>query len=234
MKSLTLDQLKGVWQGILDDPDAKRALAKLKRDGFGLDDLMPHDLNYPCWADYIASIPYLPNRPSRRQLHRAKSLRKHLPLVKAMRHFASKAGDPFCEMRVVTPDETLLEGSRAFGRDVAQAAKLVEKFISCDWYTRDRNKRNSVIASLRGMIRLRTGNPHDRELGTLIDAAFRAAGFKRGLYLDATTLDRIENLEKEGRVKATCRLNYLSGLSPTSDPGISLSTRFPRNRKERV
>lgn len=109
-------------------------------------------------------------------------------------------------------------------RDLAAAADLVNEFLTWDWYTRDRNNRNSVIAALRGQIRQSTGTPHDRELGTLIYAAFRAAGINEDFYLDAATLERIEKREKEGRVKATCQLNYLSGLSPTPDPPISLST----------
>jgi hypothetical protein len=139
MKSPTLDQLSGVWRRILDDPNAKRALAKLKRDGFAIAHLMPHDLRYPCWADYIASIPFLPNRPSSRQIHRGKSLRKHLPLLTVLRQFAAKANDPFCEIRVVTGNETLIESSRDFGNELGQAADLIQKFISSNWYVRGRN-----------------------------------------------------------------------------------------------
>jgi hypothetical protein len=90
-----------------------------------------------------------------------------------------------------------------------------------------------VIALLRWTIRNRTGSPHDFELATLIDAASHAAG-KSGIYLDATTLARIEKLEMEGRVKAACRLNYVSGKNSSPLPGISLSTRFPRNPAKHV
>jgi hypothetical protein len=229
----TLPERKAVWQRILDNPEAKRVLAKLKRDGFAIDHLVPHDLRYPCWADYIASIPFLPNRPSRRQIHRGKTLRKHLPLLKALRQFAAKGSDPFCEIRVVTKNETLLEGSRSFGNELGHAADLIEKVISSNWSTRERNPRNTVIALLRWTIRDRTGTPHDSELATLIDAARSAAG-KRCIFLDPHTLERIEKREMEGRVKAACRLNYLSGKSPSPFPGKSLSTRFPRNRQKRV
>ena len=95
MKSL--DLLVSVWQRILEDPDAKSALATLKEDGFPLDHLMPHDARYTCWADFIAAIPFFSNRPSRRQLHSAKTLRKHLPLVKIMRDLAAKASEPFAD-----------------------------------------------------------------------------------------------------------------------------------------
>jgi hypothetical protein len=233
VKSPTLDQLIAIWRKILADSDAKRALTKLKRDGFAIDHLMPHDLRHPCSADYIAAIPFLPNRPSSRQIHRGKSLRKHLPLLKALRHFAAKANDPFGEIRVVTGKETLVGGSLDFANQLGQAADLIEKLISSNWLTRDRNPRNTVIAILRVTIRQRTGTPHDLELATLIDAASRAAG-KSGIYLDAKTLARIERLELEGRVKATCRLNFVSGQSPSPLPNISLSTRFPGNRKKHV
>lgn len=233
MKSLTLDQLSAVWRRILDDADAKRALAKLKRDGFALDHLMPHDPKYPCWADYIASISFLPNRPSSRQIHRGKSLRKHLPLLKALRQFAVNVNDPFCEVRVVTKNGILIGGSRNFGNELGQAADLIEKFISSNWSVRERNPRNTVIALLRWTIRHHTGSPHDLELATLIDAASRAAG-KSGIYLDAKTLARIEKLELEGRVKAASRLNYVSGKSPSPLPGISISTRFSVNREKHV
>jgi hypothetical protein len=233
VKSLTLDELNAVWRRILDNPEAKKALAKLKRDGFAIDHLMPHGPRYPCWADYIASIPFLPNRPSRRQIHRGKTLRKHLPLLKALRQFAAQANDPFCEIRVVTKNETLLEGSRNFGNELGQAADLIEKIISSNWSTRERNPRNTVIASLRWTIWHRTGAPHDSELATLIDAARSAAG-KSCIFLDPHTLERIEKREMEGRVKAACRLNYLSGLSLTPVPGIQLSTRFLRNSKKCV
>jgi len=58
----TLDQRIAVWEKILADPDAKRAFTKLKRDGFAIDHLTPDDSGYLCWADYIASIPFLSNR----------------------------------------------------------------------------------------------------------------------------------------------------------------------------
>jgi hypothetical protein len=233
VKSPTLSQLIAVWRGMLADPDAKQALAKLKQDGFPIDHFMPYDLRYPCWADYFAAIPFLPNRPSNRQIHRGKTLRKHLPLVKAMRQFAAKAKEPYCEIRVITGNQILIGGSLEFCKQLGEAADLIEKFIHSNWSIRDRNPRNTVIAILRWWIRHHTGNPHDLELGTLIDAASRAAG-KSGIYLDANTLARIERLELEGRVKAACRLNFVSGKSESPLPDISLSTRSPKNRKKHV
>jgi hypothetical protein len=229
----TLQQITPVWQSIRADPEGKQALAKLKRDGFAIDHLTPHGPKSPTWADYFASIPFLPNQSSQRHLQRKKTLRKHLPLVNAMRQFAAQANDPFCEIRMVRGNETLLEDCRELGLEFGKAADLIERFISSDWSTRERNPRNTVIASLRWTIRHRTGSSHDSELATLIDAAFVAVG-KDCLCLESRALHRIEELERVGRVKAARRLNYVSEKSPTPVPGISRSTRSPRNRAKRV
>jgi hypothetical protein len=153
--------------------------------------------------------------------------------VKALRQFAAKTDDPFCEMRVVRGNTTVQGQGREFGAEFTMAADLIEKLISSSWSIRNRNPRNSIIAYLRGSIRHKTGTSHDSELATLIEAAFSAAD-QESIFLDSRTLERIEKLEMEGRVKAACRLNYISGKSPTSVPGISLSTRSPRNRKKHV
>src|SRR5579871_3722223 len=95
--NLTFGQLNDVWQKILKDPEGRWALARLKKDGFRIGHLKPQDPTFkqPCWADYIAALPFLPNRSARRQIHRRSTLRKHLPLVVMLRHFARKADDPF-------------------------------------------------------------------------------------------------------------------------------------------
>jgi hypothetical protein len=108
-----------------------------------------------------------------------------------------------------------------------RAASFIEKFLSWDWYIRERNPRNVLIAELRWTIRDRTGKPHDRELSTAIDAAFRAAG-REVLRLDNTTLDRIEKREKEIRVKSFRRLDFYAGLNRTPK---SQSTRNPKKRR---
>jgi hypothetical protein len=232
MKFPTADELKAVWRGVLADSDARKALAKLKRDGFAIDHLTPGTPNYETWADYIAIIPFLPNRHSRRQIHRGKTLRKHLSLVRAMHHFSAKAKDPFCEIQVDQKSITLLEASREFGAEVGRAADVIEQFISSNWFTRDRNPRNAVIAALRWMIRYRTGTPHDSELAALIDAALTAAN-KECIFLEPRTLERIEKRELEGRVSAACRLNYVSGKSPSPLPTWR-STKVSRNRAKPV
>lgn len=233
----TLAELSDVWKRVCDDPDAHKALVRLERDGFAIIYLDPRDPTFkqPTWADYVAALPFLPNRPARRQLHRPNALRKYLPLVNILREFGTKVDNPFCEKHIVSIADCSIEDPRTLAKDLLQTAELLKKVLSWSWYTREKNPRNALIAELRSTIRSRTGNPHDRELAILVDAAFRAAGIKEGLYLDATALERIEKREKEGRVKATCWLNYISGLSPTPQaPKLRHSTTFPRNRGKRV
>ncbi len=208
MEALTLERLCEIWSKILKDPTARKALQRLGMQGFNISHLTPRDATFqrPNWADYIAAIPLLPNRPSRRRIHSKTSLQKHWPLVRALRRFAQKVNDPFCEVSIVSKRDSPLAEIVTLHRRLAETADFVEKFLSWNWYTRDRNQRNAVIAELRWEIRWRTGKPHDAELGILIDAAFRAAGVKETFYIDATALDRIEKREKEGRVKATGRL----------------------------
>lgn len=58
MKSPTLEQLQAVWRRILADPQAKEALGTLKRDGFAIDQLMPHDLKYPAGQTILPRFPF--------------------------------------------------------------------------------------------------------------------------------------------------------------------------------
>jgi hypothetical protein len=237
VKPLTLGRLNDVWQKVLRDPDGHKALRRLERGGFGIAHLRPRDptFKHPNWSDYIAAIPFLPNRSSRRQIHRRSVLRKHLSLVRALRDFAGKVNDPFCQVSIQSTRDLAIEEIRDLGKHLTETAEFLEKFLSWDWYTRETNARNCCIAELRWTIRERTGVPHDRDLSILIDAAYRAAGNNEGFYLDATTLERIEKREKEGRVKATCRLRGLTVPSSIAKAGgLSRSTRFHRNRGKRV
>ena len=227
-ESLTLDQLTSVWNGVLRDADAQWALNRLDQAGFKIKHLSPCDPTFrrPCWADYIAAIPYLADRPARSSFHRRKTMRKYLPLVNELREFARQLDDPFCDVRLISTRDTEIPLGEDLHDRVADAAEFIEKFLAWDWCLTERNPRNALIAVLRWTIRARTGKPHDRELSTIIDAACRAAGRKE-LYLDNTTLDRIEKRAKETRVKATTRSNFYAGLGPTRK---SEST---RNRKKR-
>jgi hypothetical protein len=224
LKLPTQDRLSSVWNGVLKDAAARAALAQLKRDGFNIEDLSPQDSTFhsPSWADYLAAIPLVENRPSRSHFHRRISLGKHLPLVKALRSFARQFDDPFCEKRLSSTADTTIPVQEDLTDLADRAASFIEKFLSWDWYIRERNPRNALIAELRWTIRNRSKKPHDRELSTLIDAACRAAGRKE-LRLDNTTMDRIEKREKETRVKSFRRL-----LNRTPK---SQSTRNPKKRR---
>src|SRR5215472_16982809 len=104
LKKITLEQRQEVWRKVLGDRDALGALVRLERDGLSISHLAPSEgtFGHWGWADYIAAIPFCPNRPSRRQIHRKTSLQKHWPLVRALRELAQKEDDPFCLVIVVT------------------------------------------------------------------------------------------------------------------------------------
>lgn len=226
LKPLTLDQLNSVWKGVLKDATARAALGRLKRDGFGIGHLSPRDPTFqrPSWPDCIAAIPLIENRPSRSHYYRHVSLRKHLPLVRALRDFARQFDGPFRETRLISTGDTTIPLGEDSSDLADRAASYIEKFLSWDWYIREHNPRNALIAELRWTIRFRTGKPHDRELSAVIDAACRAAGCTE-LLLDNTTLDRIEKREKESRVKSSRRLNSYAGMSRTPK---GESTRNPK------
>ena len=103
MQTIEIERLRQVWEKVCGDQDGRRALAKLARDSFDLRRLSPQDatLRHPNWADYIAALPFLPTRPTRRQVHLATELRKHRALIPALRRLALKMNDPFCEVVVV-------------------------------------------------------------------------------------------------------------------------------------
>lgn len=216
LKLPTSGQLKSVWSRIQKDATAQAALDQLERDGFKVGHLRPQDPTFhnPSWADYIAAIPLLPNRPSRSYFHRRISRVKLLPVVNALRNFPRQFDDPFSEISLILTRNTRNLMHEDLPDLANRAASFIEKFLSLDWYIRERNPRNALIAELRWNIRSRTGKPHDRELSTVIDAACRAAG-RNELCLDNTTLDRIEKREKETRVKSLRRLNFHAELSRT-------------------
>src|ERR1700687_536456 len=196
------ERLRDIWKKILSDRDAREALKRLDEAGFPISHLQPSDGSFkqPCWADYIAGIPLVPNKPTTRRIHRKTKFRKHLSLVRELR--ALGVNDSFKQVTLVSERDYPTSSICSFGADLLKAASVLEYLFSCDYVVRRVNPRNALIAGLRWTIRYRTGRPHDRELSVLIDAAFRAAGFATGCYLDAITLDRIEKRQKESRVKA--------------------------------
>jgi hypothetical protein len=228
-KLLTLGQLNSVWDGILKDDEGRAALGQLKQAGFNIEYLRPQDSTFknPSWADYVAAIPLLENRPSRTHFHSSVSLRKHLALVPVLRNFARQFDDPFCTKTLASTRDADLSHLEGLPDLADGAASFIESFLSWDWSVRERNPRNALIAELRWTIRDRTGKTHDREFSALIDAACRSAG-RPELCLDNSTLDRIEKREKEIRVKSMRRLN---SQARSSLPLKSKSTRNPKTRR---
>ena len=224
----TTERLCGIWKKIRSDTEARRALKRLHKAGFRISRLKPSDATFkhPNWADYFAALPLLPNAPSTRRIHRKISFQKYWPLVRELRKFAAKVNNPFVEVGIFSKRDLPCPAIATIPEDLLKAASVLEHFLSWDYYERHRDRRKALLAELRWTIRQRTGRPHDHELNTLIDASFRAAGYKEGPYIDSTTLDRIEKRVKESRVKATRRIRDLIGPSP---PSLQRSTRIHRN-----
>lgn len=232
-ESQTTAQLCEIWDKIRSDPDARGALERLDGAGFRISHLKPMDATFkqPSWADYIAALPLVPNKPSTRRIHHKASFRKYLPLVEKLRQVAAKVKMPFVDVTIFGGRDYPLFAVGTLREDLLKAAEMLEHFLSWDYYVLNANPRNAAIAELRWMIRHRTGRPHDRELSVLIDAAFRAAGCKEGCFIDSNALDRIEKRQMESRVKANRRIQCLISAS---SPSVRRSTRIRRNSKKRV
>lgn len=210
----TTEQLCDIWERILSDSDGRRALKRLDEAGFQISHLKPRDANFkhPTWADYIAALPLLPNKPSTRRIHSKIRSRKQRSLIQELRCVAAKMDSPFTEVTIFgrkdDPDSALSTRD-----DLLNAARTIEDFLSWDYCVRNLNPRHALIAELRWTIRQRTGRPHDRELNDLIASAFRVAGSKEDSYIDSTALDRIEKRAMESRTKSHKRIRFLMSRS---------------------
>ena len=98
---LTTKQLCDIWEKILSD-SVGRGLKRLDEAGFPISHLTPSDATFerPCWADYVAAIPLLLNKPSTRRIHSKIKMRKYRPLVLELRQFAAKVASPFAAVTV--------------------------------------------------------------------------------------------------------------------------------------
>jgi hypothetical protein len=221
MKPPDLKRVSEVWDKIIKDQDARKALEKLERDGFPVSHLRPQDPSFrnPSWADYLAAIPFLPNKQTHRRIRRSRELRRYGPLVRILRELVANVQNPFCEVLFQgskKPNEKDLEN---LTKRLDETAEFLEHLLSWDWCTREVNPQNHAIACLRWEIWHRTGRPHDAELSVLIYVAFEAAGVENPEYFSPARLERIKKIEEESRVKATVRLR--SDRTPIS------STRMP-------
>lgn len=201
---LTTERLCEIWQNVLSDPDAYRALERLDKAGFQILHLRPHDASFkhPNWADYIAAMPLLPDKASARRIHYAIRSGKYLRLIQELRELAN-APDPFREVAIFAARD--YPKGADLREDLLKTASVLEAYCSWNYYVRYLNPRQALLAELRWMIRCRTGKPHDRELNVVLDAVFRAAGYD-GFYMDSTALDRLEKRQRESRVKAMRRI----------------------------
>ncbi len=226
------ERLRDIWGKVLSDTDARTALERLDEAGFRISHLKPRDatFQYPNWADCVAALPFLPNKPSTRRIHRKTSFQKYWPLVGELRRFAAEVNVPFVEVATFGTRDYSVPAIGTLREDLLKAASMLEHFLSWDFYVRYLNSRNALIAELRWTIRERTGRPHDPEFGVLIHTAFRAAGFKEGCYIDSTALDRIEKRQREGRVKANRRMRRLISVASPS----LCSTRIRPDSRKRV
>ncbi len=217
-KLFTTEKLCEIWARICSDSDGREALERLNADGFPISHLIPCDATFklPCWADYIAALALVPNKQSTRRIHKRTSFRKYWPLVRELQRFAATVNLPFVELTILSRKDSPSPASASLREDLLKTALMLDHFLSWDYCVRYLNSRNALIAELRWTIREKTGRPHDRELSVLIDAAFRAAGYKNGCCIDSTTLDRIEKREKENRVKANRRIRSLIRASAVS------------------
>jgi hypothetical protein len=229
---LTTKQLCDIWEKIRSDTDGRKALERLDEAGFQISHLKPRDATFkqPSWADYVAALPLLPNKPSTRRIHSKINLRKYRPLVQELRSIAANLTAPFVEVTILSskdyPDSTL----STLRDDLLKAATTLEHFLSWDYCVRNVNPRHAAIAELRWTIRQKTGRPHDRELNDLMDSGFRAVGSKEDSYIDSTTLDRIEKRQKESRVKAHRRIRSLMSMPSTS--GCHSTRLRPNSQKD--
>jgi hypothetical protein len=83
---------------------------------------------------------------------------------------------------------------------------FLEKASSWKWVITEHNPRQNAIASVRWEIKQRTKKPHDKELIDLLDATFRAGGFKEGFYVTSGSLKKVETVERGTRKAARRKL----------------------------
>ena len=70
----------------------------------------------------------------------------------------------------------------------------------------EHNPRQNAIASIRWEIKRRTKKVHDKELADLLDATYRAGGFKEGSYITPESLKKTQTTERETRKAARRKL----------------------------
>jgi hypothetical protein len=227
---LTTQRLCEIWEKVLSDIDARGAFERLGKAGFPISHLKPNDATFkrPSWPDYICALPLLPNKPSTRHIHDPTSPQKYLALVQELRELAGAEG-AFREVVIFARRDYSAVGT--LREDLLKTASMIENYSYWHYCIRHINPRHALIAELRWTIRHRTGKPHDRELNILLDASFRAAGYKDGFYMDPNALDRIEKRQSESRAKVMRRIRERMEAAAAC---MRSSTRIRRDSRKRV
>jgi hypothetical protein len=199
------EDLNRIWQAIRKDRDGARALAILKKHGFDLERI---PVEFGTWPGMIASIPFLPHRRARsRLLSRPRGLRLAIgflrELVRSLARSYSRveARDRAGVIYMQASDE--MDPVR-----LMETADFLERVFSFRWVITEHNPRQNAIAYLRWEIKSRTKKPHDTELADLLDATFRAGGFKEGFQMQFESLKKTETYERETRKAARRKLRH--------------------------
>lgn len=204
IKRQMLRDLERIWNKIQNDRGAASALAALKRDRLNLAGIGVGPNSLPA---IIASVPFLPNRRARsRVLPRPQGLRLTIRFLRELGNSLTlpfsrvEAYDARARVMYFPPSDELRPSS------FLQATELLERVWSWRWVVTEQNPLVATIALLRWEIRRRTKKPHDRELIDLLDAAYRAAGFREGFPIELESFKKVERQERESRMAASRKL----------------------------
>jgi hypothetical protein len=204
IEQLQQEDLNRIWRAIRKDKDGARALAILKKHGF---DLGRIPVEFYTWPGMIASIPFLPHRRARsRLLSRPRGLRLAIGFL---RELARSLASPNSRVETRDPRAEVIYMKASDEMNplrFMETADFLEKVSSWKWVITEHNPRQNAIASLRWEIKWRTKKPHDTELADLLDATFRAGGFKEGFHMTFESLKKTETIERETRKAARRKL----------------------------
>lgn len=204
IEQLQHKDLNRIWQAIRKDKDGARALAILKKHGFDLERI---PVKSHTWPGMIASIPFLPIRRARsRLLSRPHGLRL---AIRFLRELARSLASPYSSVEARDPHARVIYMGASDEMNPSrfmETANFLEKVLSWKWVITEHNPRQNAVALLRWEIDWRTEKPHDTELADLLDAAFRAGGFKEGFQMQFESLKKTETYERETRKAARRKL----------------------------
>ena len=204
IERLQQEDLNRLWRAIRKDRYGARALATLKKHGFDLERI---GVEFHTWPGIIASIPYLPDHRARsRLLPRPHGLRL---AIRFLRELSRSLASPYSHVEAYDPRAQVIYMRASDEMNLlrfTKTADFLEKVSSWKWVIAEHNPRQNTIASLRWEIKRRTKKSHDKELADLLDAAFRAGGFKEGSHMTSESLKKTETTERETRKAARRKL----------------------------